>query len=125
MIDKCGECLLADFLLYYDTDLRDVLVPGSGLTPRMCIALIRNLPVESATVAELRGGAEFRGWDGDRYMTADLIDAVRELIYVQVASKSKRKPPPPKPFERPDAIVEKKQQGNNFAAMARAALRRK
>lgn len=55
-------------------------------------------------------------------MLADLIDVVRELIYVQVASKSKRKPNKPKPFPRPQRKM--KAAGNNFAAAARAAMKR-
>lgn len=121
LIDKCGESLLADFLYYYRLDIRDVLIPGSGLTPRMCIALVRNLPAESATVAAYRGGDEFRGWGQDRYMIAELIDAVRELTYVQVSSKSKRKPPRPTPFSRPKA-KKSPNKDNKFMAMARAQL---
>jgi hypothetical protein len=114
---------MADLKLYFGVQLKDVVdFPVSELSPREVLAYIRNLPPESATVAELRGGPEFLGWGNDRYMMADLIDAIRELIYVQVASKSKKKPQPPKPYERPDTRVKTKK-SNNFAAMARAAFR--
>lgn len=118
LIDRCGECIAADFQHYYGLDLRDVLRPGSGLSPRRALALIRRLPLESATTAALRGGDEFRGWGMDRYLLATLIDAVRENTHAFIAANSKKKPRPPKPVDRPDLTVRARQQLNLFAVMA-------
>lgn len=122
LIDKCGECILADFQHYYGLDLRDVLRPGAGLSSRRALALVRQLPPESATVAALRGGAEFRGWGPDRYLMARLIDAVKENTHAFISANSKKKPKAPKPVERPDFHAEQKRRGNSFAAMAGARI---
>ena len=122
LIDRCGEQLLSDFFRYYGLDIRDVLVPGTRLTPRSALALIRQLPEDSATIAELRGGPQFAGWDTDRYLTAQLIDSVRENTWVLIAANSKKKPKHPEPMPRPKVDAPKKT--NQFAAMARAAYRK-
>lgn len=96
-------------------------MPGSGLTARKALVFIRNLPLDSATSASLRGGDEFREWDGQMYMLANLIDAVKENTHVFVSANSKRKPKAPKPMPRPETKGAKKNQNNMFAAMARAA----
>lgn len=122
LIDRCGEALLADFLRYYYLDLRDVLVPGSGLTARRALALIRQLPPESATVAELRGGPEFRGWGPDRYLTARLIEAVEGHFHAFVSANSKKKPKAPERVDRPDFRAQQRKNGNTFRAMAARRL---
>ncbi|WP_158881994.1 D site-binding protein [Amycolatopsis anabasis] len=122
LIDKCGEALLADFQHHYQIDLRDVLRPGSGLSPRRALALVRQLPLESATVAALRGGPEFRGWGTDRYLLAMLIDAVNDNTFAFISANSKRKPQPPKPVERPGKAAQKNTNPNSFRAIAKAKL---
>lgn len=121
LIDKAGEELLFDFRHYLGIDLLDVLRPGSGLTPRLALAYARQMPLGSATVAALRGGAEYRGWDQDRYMTADLIDLLNTSIYVTVAANSKKKPKQPEPYTRPGAN-KRQEKANSFRAMAAARL---
>lgn len=118
LIDRCGECILADFLQYYGLDIGDVLVPGSGLTARRALALIRQLPPESATVASLRGGPEFRGWGPDRYLTARLIEATEGLFHAFVSANSKKKPKAPDRVDRPDFNAEKRRGRNSFRATA-------
>lgn len=98
-----------------------MLVPGSGLTARKALAIIRNLPLDSATVASIRGGVEFKGWDNHLYMLANLVDAVKENTYVFVAANAKRKPKPPKPIDRPASKKKTNPLGNRFALMARIA----
>lgn len=122
LIDRCGEQLLSDFFRYYGLDIRDVLTPGTRLTPRTALALIRQLPEGSATIAELRGGPQFNGWDTDRYLLTQLIDSVRENTWVLIAANSKKKPKHPEPMPRPKVDAPKKK--NQFAAMARAAYRK-
>ncbi|WP_439377824.1 hypothetical protein [Amycolatopsis lexingtonensis] len=118
LIDRCGESLLADFLVYYRIDLRDVLVPGSGLSARRALALVRQLPVESATVAELRGGPEFRDWGPDRYLMARLIEGVEGLFHAFVSANSKKKPKAPERVSRPEKRAQQRESGNTFRAMA-------
>jgi len=120
LIDKHGECLVADFHRYYNLDLADVLVPGSGLSAKKAMALIRNLPMEAATTAALRGGEQFREWDGTMYMLANVVDAIKENTHVFVSANSKRKPPAFKPMPRPETKKAKKRD-NQFAVMARQA----
>lgn len=123
LIDRHGEEILSDFLHYYRTDLADVLRPGSGLTARRALALVRQLPPESATVAAMRGGAQFRGWAIDRYLLAQLVDSVNQNTYAFVAANSKRKPKPPKPIERPSAASADRRKLGGFAALAAARIK--
>ena len=122
LINRCGEAILADLQHYYRLDLRDVLRPGSGVTARRALALVRQLPPESATAAELRGGPEFRGWGPDRYLTALLIDAVQANTFAFVAANSKRKPSPPQPVDRPESRSRRPRGGGGFAAIAKQKL---
>lgn len=100
-IDKHGEELVGDFLQYYNVRLSEIVSEGSTWTPLEVLVLIRQLPVESRTVAVQRGGDQFRGWGVERYMFATLIDAVNQVAYITAAANSKRKPKAPKPFPRP------------------------
>ena len=120
LIDQTGESIFADLQRYYGVRVLDVLVDGSGLSPRQVLAYIRQLPPESATVAALRGGDQFRGWDTSAYMLANLFDAIQANTYAFISANSKRKPKAPEPFERPDIKVAKKKKPSLFAAMARA-----
>lgn len=117
LIDKHGEYIYRDLHEYAGgLNLVDALREGSGYSPRQLIMLIRNLPMDSATIASIRGGEQFRGWSMDRYMVAQLIDAVQENTYVTIlAAGPKRKPKAPEPTHRPDT---EKKKGNSFAAMA-------
>lgn len=114
LIDRHGEALLADFERYY-TGLPELM--RSGASPRYLLSLIRQLPMESNTTAQMRGGEEFRGWGVDQYLLANLTDAVNAATYAIVASNSKSKPKPPEPVYRPDKATKKKR-ANSFAMMA-------
>lgn len=123
LIDEHGEHLAADLLEVYGVDLRDVLVPGSRLTPRWVLVLIRGLPETSRYVAELRGGPQFRGWDTSRYAAVATVNAVRALQYTYVAAHSKSRPKVPESFPVPDQTVRKRSNGPNmFALMAAAKM---
>lgn len=121
LIDRCGECLIADLKSYYNVDLRDVLRDDSGLSPRLVLTYVRHMPLESATVAELRGGQHFRGWSPELYRLTDLLDAIQHNTYAFIAANSRRKPQVPKPVKRPDGTASKPK-SNSFAALARAHL---
>lgn len=72
-----------------------------GLSPAQIIVFIRQLPLESRTVAMRRGGEDFWGWGVDRYMLAQLIDAVQMTTHAVAQSNSKKKVKAPKPVYRP------------------------
>lgn len=118
LIDEHGEELFADLIEYNGINLVQALKPGSGFSPRQLLILVRQLPPESRTVAAIRGGAQFRGWDSDRYLRAAMVDAIRENTYAFIAANSKRKPKPPEPIERPDKTSKRRQNKNAFAVMA-------
>ena len=119
LIEKAGGELLADFEQYTRYHFLDLLVDGSGLTPRLALALIKQLPLGSRTVAILQGGPEFQGWDMNMYMMANLFDAISQNTYVTVAAASgKKKPAKPKPMERPQMKVQRTKGKNSFAAVA-------
>jgi hypothetical protein len=100
LIDQAGEAILADLQAEYGLNLVDVLREGSQ-TPSTILILIKQLPLGSRTIATLRGGDQFVGWDVDRYFVAQLIDSVNRVAYAVAASNSKRKPKAPKPTPRP------------------------
>ena len=104
-------------------DLRNILVPGSGLTPLYLLTLIRGLPEGSRFNAERRGGPQFRGWDSGRYATVAIVNALRGLQYTYVAAHSKSKPKPPEPFPIPDNTVRRRKHGpGSFAFIAAQKL---
>ena len=114
LIEDHGECLIADFRSHYGLNLVDMLRPGSGYSPRLVLVYARQLPVESRTVAAIRGGHQFDGWGFDRYLFASLIDAVNMTTHAVVASNSgKKKPKPPKPMQRPSKNGPKKDDMSN------------
>lgn len=96
---------------FYGLDLVKVL--EDGMSPAHLIVLVRQLPIESRTVAAMRGGDEFIGWGVERYMLAQLLDSVQNTTYAVVAANSKRKPKAPKPAYRPRKGG--RQAGNQFA----------
>jgi len=99
LLDEFGEAILADLQSYYGLNL--VREMGQGLSPAQIIVLIRQLPLESRSVALRRGGEDFVGWGIDRYMFAQLIDAVQMTTHAVAQSNSKRKIKAPKPVYRP------------------------
>jgi len=101
-------------------DIRQVFVEGSGVTPRFALSLILGLPPESATVALIRGGKQFQGWTTDRYLTAGIYNAVRELTYAFICANSKKKPNPPEPIPLPsnEPTKPKAHKPGSFAAIA-------
>lgn len=111
--------MYGDFQRYYSLDLA-VLVRDSP--PQRMLLLIRQLPLESRTVAKLRGGEQFDGWGIDRYLTAQLIDAVNGVNHSVVAANSKKKPKAPKPVPRPNKTPKK--EDNEFRRRMNAKIGR-
>lgn len=126
LIDEYGEHIYRDLHEYAGgLNLVDALREGSGYSPRQILILIKGLPLESATSAAIRGSQEFRGWGIDRYLRANLTDAVRQNTYVLLSANSKKKPAPPEATYRPkEAVQPKKQNPNNPFAQRLAAAKR-
>lgn len=98
---------------------------GSGYEPSTILLLINQLPLASRTVAALRGGEQFIGWDVDRYFLATLIDSVQQVAYVTAAANSKRKPKAPKPTSRPSRVQKNAGANNPFRQHLAAAKKAK
>jgi len=54
------------------------VIEGRGPSPALVNVLARGLPDTSLTTALASGGREFYGWGADRYMLADLYDALNQ-----------------------------------------------
>lgn len=93
--------------------------------PAVILVLINQLPLSSRTVAVLRGGDQFVGWDVDRYFMATLIDSVNRVAYVTAAANSKRKPKAPKPTERPSRANNNAAENNPFRQRIKAKKKAK
>lgn len=92
------------------------------MPPRRALALIRNLPLESNTVAQMRGGSDFVGWGLDRYLMSTLIDAVQTNTHAFVMANSKNKPKAPPPINRPDDRKKHDDDGRSFKSIANKHL---
>lgn len=122
LIDKYGEQIFADLHEYAGgLNLVQALRDGSGYSPRQLLTLIQHLPMESRTIAAIRGGDEYRGWGVDRYLSTNILDSINDLTYAFVSANSKRKPKPPRRSWRPDS--KPKKTSNPFAAHIAAARR--
>ncbi|AGK87503.1 tail assembly chaperone [Mycobacterium phage HINdeR] len=113
LIDRYGGCILADLQLHYGVDLRDLFSEDNPLSPRYVLTLLRYMPDDSATFAEMRGGQEFRGWNEDRYQNTAMVDAIRGLLYAFILAhtgKNSRKPAAPEPWPTPDRKNRKERQ---------------
>lgn len=96
-------------------------------SPRFVLAHINNLWYDSAFIAELRGGQQFRGWDAGQYQQTSLLDAVRVSNYLFLLANrdpKKSKPAPPEPSYTPDQSLKKKRadKPGSFAWIAKAHL---
>lgn len=134
LIDDHGEALIPDLKQYYGIDLCQLFDETEPLSPRWALIHANNLALGSATVAEQRGGPQFRGWDEDRYMMAALINAVKTNTHAFVLAHvdpKKSHPDPPAPYPLPDNIEVRKKThapgtfGHQVGAMFAAAKKRK
>lgn len=124
MIDEYGEILVPELKHYFGLDLRELFSDDLALSPAYVLIHIKWLPMESAFVAEHRGGRQFRGWDEGRYQTVALINAIRVLTHLFVVANSdpkKRNPPLPEPWPVPDAVskTKPKDKPGSFGFIAR------
>jgi hypothetical protein len=105
----------------------DLLKEGSGYSPREIVVYLRQLPLESRTMAAIRGGEEFVGWNADRYFMSHMLDAMNVLVVLTARANAKNPKSIkfPEPVSRPDDIREAKEQKkkpNLFAVMAAQRL---
>jgi hypothetical protein len=124
LIDQAGEAILADLQAEYGLNLVDIVRTGSH-DPATILVLIKQFPLGSRTVAALRGGEQFIGWDVDRYLLAQLIDGVNRVAYTVAAANSKRKPKAPKPTVRPSRAQKSTGESNPFRQRLNAAKKAK
>ena len=124
LIDQAGEAIVADFQSEYNLNLVDILRTQSH-DPMTLLVLVKQLPLGSRTVAALRGGDQFIGWDVDRYFMAQLIDSVNRVAYTVAAANSKRKPKAPKPTPRPTRAQKGTGDSNPFRQRINAAKKAK
>lgn len=80
---------------------------GRGLSPSLVIPLVKRLPDDSMTSALMHGGRQFFGWGTDRYMLADIYDAIN-VNTTATGNWKKGKQPDIPPWPRPDAEKKKK-----------------
>jgi len=130
LIDEAGEDLIPDLKHYYGIDLRDLFSEERPLSPRWVLMHVLHLPMESAFVAQQRGGDSFRGWGPDRYMQARLIDlqAINNWMFLSANRDPEgREPEFPDPYPLPDDIERKKkkrpeEKPGSFGFMAKTLL---
>lgn len=99
---------------------------AGGLSPRRALSLIQGLPHGTRSIALMQGDPELEGWDVDSFLTAALIETMRENTFATVQIQSKKKLKHPEPLKIPGGTSPKKKKppANMFAAMARAQLNR-
>lgn len=79
------------------------VVLGWGPAPSLVLALISELPDTSRTPASFRGGKEYRGWGMDRYLLAEVLDAINLNSRVSGQNWPDGKIPTIPPWPRPGA----------------------
>ncbi len=127
LIDAHGGELISDIFHHYGIHYSEYLGKSPKYQPWEMLVYVMNLPLGSNLIAEIRGGPEFRGWDQEMYMLANIVDAANTNVYAVVAANSdkKHRPKAPEPVERPDFAKNKRQAGQNqFAMMANMAHKR-
>lgn len=75
------------------------MVAGRGPSPALVLALVEGLPEDSATVAAMRGGADWRGWTQQARILADVYDAIN--LNTRASGRWKKRAPKIDPYPRP------------------------
>lgn len=125
LIDEYGEVLLPDLKHYFGIDLRDLFSEENPLSPRYVLVHIKWLGMDSAYIAERRGGQRFRGWDEGRYTSVAIVNALRAFMHMYLLSHidpKKSKPKAPEPFPIPDRKSPQAHKPGSFANLALAKL---
>lgn len=114
--------MYADLRRYYGVDASGLVAEPPLLSPVEVLALIENLPQESATSARMRDEPSATGWDTTAHLVAIVADAVRENTHANLQVRTKKKIKPPERLPVPG--VKKKKPKNTFVAMAQAQYRK-
>jgi hypothetical protein len=82
LIDKYGEALYRDLLLFHQIDLYKIARKWSrnkdaGTSPRLLLYLIMRLPEDSDFAAENAGGPDHRGWNLQSYLLAAIANNIQ------------------------------------------------
>lgn len=105
MIDEHGSALIYDWQAHYGRDLRadlaDLCSSSPRLTPWWVLALVAELPDDSALAASVAGDRAHRGWTFDRHLLAGIFDAVQVNTYATARVAGAKGAKPPKPVPRP------------------------
>lgn len=118
LIEEHGSEVVADLQRYFQVDLGRTIT-GEGYSPRRVLVFVRNMPVGSKTYAALSDDQRSEGWDVQGYLTASLVDAVRENTYVTAQVQTKKKLTRPEPMDVPGRKAKKpKAKTNMFAQVA-------
>lgn len=118
LVDEHGSEVVADLQRHFQVDLGKTIT-GEGYSPRRVLVFVRNMPVGSKTYAALSEDQRSEGWDTQTYLTAALVDAVRENTFVTAQVQTKKKLKRPEPMDVPGRKTKKpKAKTNMFAQMA-------
>lgn len=90
--------MISDLSEYHHIDLV-AAVRDSTYSPRMLLARLAELPDESALAAAMSGVP--RGWNDDRQLLANVVDAILDNSWVTAAVAQRRRPKRPKRMWRP------------------------
>lgn len=95
------------------------MVAGRGPRPALVLDLVEALPGDSATVAAMRGGREWRGWTKQVELLADVYDAIN--VGTRATGRWKRKPPKIPAYPRPKGAkgAAAKRRGQSIADVRR------
>lgn len=74
--------------------------PAMGPSPALLMLLVQRLPDTSLTTALFQGGREHFGWGADRYLQADVFDALNQNTRA-TGNWGKKGPPKIEPYPRP------------------------
>lgn len=103
MLDEYGGEITSDLLRFYGVDIRDLFT--GQITPRRCLALVENLPIESATYSKrlAEGERASMGWDRNSYLLADVVDVLQSLhtTLARVNASNPKRVKDPDPYNRP------------------------
>lgn len=102
-------------------DLRGLVSDPPEIDPVLAHALVENLSEKSLSSALLRDVPDSYGWDTNAYLTAALIDSVRDGTFVNMQVRTKKKLKPLTPVDVPGVSKKKKKKPvNGFVRMAQA-----
>jgi hypothetical protein len=130
---RFAEEIEADLQRYYGLDFVKLFVPGSGLTWRKLLVLVRHLPPESAVNTAIRNtmpesvmaraGAKHdptkSSWSALESLVALLIDEVRQQTWTYVQSKSEKRVARPTPIRRPGVGTARRERSIKLEAAQR------